>query len=117
MEIPDSIIIPTTPDLIFPRLQNGVASVGHTIKSIVPNQTIISEGKRDFSTVLMVILILFLWPAAIIYYFHSKRSSLTIVVTDEKNGRCKITVNSNGKDGEAIKESMFDKLQKEYENP
>ena len=115
MESSDSIILKTTPEAVFPRLQNGIASVGHKITTIVPNQTIVSEGKRDFSTLVMVLLILFLWPAAIIYYFHSKRSSLTIVVTDENNDSCKITVNSNGDDGNDIRERMFEKLQEEYE--
>ena len=48
-----------SPEDIFPDLQKGIISTGHTIKTIVPSQTIISEGKREFNTILMVVSILF----------------------------------------------------------
>ena len=115
MESSDSIQLSISPEEVFPRLQQGVVSANHKIKTIVPNQTIITEGRHDFKTWAMVLLILFCWPGAIIYYFASKRSSLTIIVTKHGEGGCEITVNSNGKDGDEVRKYLFFHLQKEQE--
>ena len=102
----------TSVDDMFPELQKGIASTGHIIKTIVPNQTIISEGKHEFNTILMVVLILFCWPGAIIYYFKSKRSILSVIVTRHNETGCTVTINSNGNAGDIMTEYIFSNLKK-----
>lgn len=97
-----SVNFQTSQEDIFPELEKGIISTGHIIKTIVPNQTIISEGKHEFSNVLMVVLILFCWPGAIIYYFASKRSSLSVVVTKHNETGSTIAINSNGDAGDIM---------------
>ena len=113
----ESLELSTSPEDIFPRLQQGVISANHKIKTVVPNQTIVTEGKHDFATWIMVLLILFCWPGAIIYYFASKRSSLTIIVTKHGESGCTITINSNGKDGDKVRKYMFYHLQQNEKKP
>jgi len=106
-----------SPEDIFVDLQKGIVSAGHTIKTIVPNQTIISEGKREFNTILMVVLILFLWPGAIIYYFTSKRGVLSVIVTKHNEMGSSVTINSNWNGGDKIITSIFFYLHKHEEKP
>ena len=106
-----------SPEDIFVDLQKGIISAGHTIKTIVPNQTIISEGKKEFNTILMVVLILFLWPGAIIYYFTSKRGSLSVLVTKHNEMGSSVTINSNSNGGDKIITYIFFHLHKHEEKP
>ena len=106
-----------SPEDIFVDLQKGIAWAGHTIKTIVPNQTIISEGKREFNTILMVVLILFLWPGAIIYYFTSQRGGLSVIVTKHYEMGSSVTINSNWKGGDKIITYIFFYLHKHEEKP
>jgi len=113
----DTINLQKSPEDIFPELQNGITSARQTIKTIVPNQTIVSEGKREYSNLLMVVLILFLWPGAIVYYFTSERTTLTVIVTKHGDTGSTITINSNGKVGDEITKYIFHNLQKDSEMP
>ena len=112
-----SINFKTSQEDIFPEIQKGIMSIGHgyNIKTIVPNQTIISEGKHEFDNRLMVVLALFCWPGAIIYYFASKRSSLSVIVTKHNETECTVAINSNGKVGDKITEYLFSNLKKNEE--
>jgi len=106
-----------SPESIFVDLQKGIVSAGHTIKSAVPNQSIITEGGRDYNGILMVVLILFLWPGAIIYYFTTQRSSLSVIVTKHNETGTTVTINSNGKAGDKITEYLFLHIHKHEEEP
>src|SRR3990172_10036332 len=106
-----------TPEDIFVDLQQGIVSAKHKIKTITPNQTIISEGGRDYNPILLVILILFLWPGAIIYYFTRERSSLSVFVTKHNEMGSTVTINSNEKDGDKIIKYIFENLQKHEQKP
>ena len=106
-----------SPEDIFADLQKGIVSAGHTIKTVVPNQTIISEGGRNYNPVLLAVLILFLWPGAIIYYFTSKRSSLSVIITKHNEMGSTVTINSNGRDGDKIITYIFHHMKKHEEKP
>ncbi len=106
-----------SPEIIFADLQKGIVSAGHTIKSAVPNQSIITEGGRDYNVILMVVLIFLLWPGAIIYYFTSQRSSLSVIVTKHNETGTTVTINSNGKAGDKITEYLFLHIHKHEEEP
>jgi len=112
-----SVNFQTSQEDIFPELQKGVTAGGHTIKTMTPNQTIISEGGRNYNPILIVLLILFCWPVAIIYYFTSKRISLSVNVTTHNKTGSTVTLISNVKYGERIMEYIFSNLQKNEENP
>ena len=117
METSDSIELQITPEDIFPRLQQGIVVLhGQKITTIVPNQTIVSEGARNYNNVLMVVFILFLWPAALIYFFTSDRSRVMIIVTKHGELGCRITINSNGKRGEEVRKYMFLHLREKPED-
>ena len=112
-----SVNFQTSQEDIFPELQKGIISSGHKIQTILPNQTIVSEGKHEFNTFLMVGLILLCWPGAIIYYFISEKSNLSVIVTKHNETGCTVVINSNGDAGNTIMEYIFSNLQKNEENP
>ncbi len=117
MNVSDSIELHTSVEDIFPILQQAIISTGHTIKTIVPNQTVVSEGSRDFSWILMVVLILFFIPGAIVYYFISKRRTLSVIVTKHNETGCKVNINSDGCDGDKTMKAIFYDLQNYSKKP
>lgn len=58
----------------------------------------------------MILLIILLWPAAIIYYFTRKMNSVSITTTPNKEGGCKVTVTSNGNKGDDVMQMIMDIL-------
>jgi signal peptidase len=71
-----------------------------TIKSVMPSQKIIAEGGRDFKWSWLIITIIFAWPAAIAYYFSSKRNSMTVTISPKSEGQGSVvSVHSMGRKG------------------
>ena len=95
----------------FPKIQQKIGTSGFEIKSVVPNQSIIAEGGREFKWKWMILLIILLWPAAIIYYFTRKMSSVSITITPNKEIGCKVTITSNGNKGDDVMQMIVDSLQ------
>ena len=89
----------------FPKIQREIGNCDYKIKSIVPNQTIMAEGGREFRWLWVIVLAILLWPAAIVYYFTRQRSSVTVVTSKTDDG-CRVTVTSTGKTGDAVLESI-----------
>ena len=106
-----SIDLQTSVDDTFPKIQQAIGASDYKIKSIVLNETVMAEGGREFSWVIVIVLAILLWPAAIVYYFTRHRSSVTII-TSKKEVGCKVTITSNGKTGDQVMQLIVDILQK-----
>ena len=100
-----SIDVKTSLEDTFPKVQRTIGNSDYKIKSIVPNQTIMAEGGREFRWLWVIVLAILLWPAAIVYYFTRQRSSVTVVTSKTDDG-CRVTVTSTGKTGDAVLESI-----------
>ena len=96
---------------VFSEIQQCVGTVDYKVQSVIPNQSIIAEGKRDFSWIIVIILAIILWPAAIVYYFTRHRSSITATITKNDEKRCSLTVTSNGKSSARIMDLIKDSFQ------
>ena len=100
---------------IFSEIQQCVGKAEYKVKTIVPNQTIIAEGNRDFSWTIVIILIILIWPAALVYYYTRQRSSVTATITKDNEGKCNVTITSNGNSGDNIIELIESVLQDDNE--
>ena len=100
-----SIDVKTSLEDTFPKVQRTIGNSDYKIKSIVPNQTIMAEGGREFKWRWIIIFAILLWPAAIVYYLTRQRSSVTVVTSKTDDG-CRVTVTSTGKTGDAVLESI-----------
>jgi len=98
---------------VFSEIQQCVGTANYNVKTIVPNQSVIAEGKRDFSWAIIIILALVFWPAALVYYFTRQRSSITATITKDTEDKCNVTIMSNGQSGDEIIELVRDVLKKE----
>jgi hypothetical protein len=96
---------------ILRKITTSYWSCDYKIKSIEANKSITAEGGREFSWVIGIVLVILLWPAAMVYYFTRQRSSVTVIVTSESDSGCKVTINSNGKSGDKVMQSIVDYLQ------
>ena len=103
-----SIDLDIPPNEAFSEIQQCVGVVDYKVKTSIPNQSIIAEGKRDFSWVIVIILAILLWPAAIVYYFTRQRSSITATVTKNDEKGCNLTVNSNGESADKVMDLIWD---------
>jgi len=98
---------------VFSEIQHCIGTADYTVKTIVPNQSVIAEGNRDFSWVIVIILAILLWPAAIVYYFTRQRSSITATINKNNEDECNVTLTSNGNTGDDLIEFIEDVLQEE----
>ncbi len=98
---------------VFSEIQQCVGTANYKVKTIVPNQTVIAEGKRDFSWIVIIILGLVFWPTALVYYFIRQRSNITATITKDSEDECNVTITSNGKTGDDLIEFVKDVLQEE----
>jgi len=87
---------------VFSEIQQCVGTADYKVQSVIPNQSIIAEGTRDFSWIIVIVLAILLWPAAIVYYFTRHRSSVTATITKNDEKGCTLTVTSNGESSEGI---------------
>ena len=100
----------------FSEIQQCIGTADYQVKTIVANQSVIAEGKRDFSWAIMIILIILIWPAALVYYFTRQRSSITATITKNDEKTCSLTVNSNGESGDKIIDLLKNVFQGENKN-
>jgi len=106
----------------FSEIQQCVGDVDYKVKTIILNQSVIAEGGRDFNWIIVIILAIFLWPVAIIYYFTRQRSSITATITKNDVKSCNLTVNSNGESADHLMDLILDvfegdKKSKSDDNP
>ena len=99
---------------VFSEIQQCVGTFDYKVQSIIPNQSIIAEGKRDFSWIIVIVLAILLWPAAIVYYFTRHRSSVAATITKNDEKGCNLTVTSNGESSEGIMRLIEDSFQKNH---
>jgi len=97
----------------FSEIQLCVGRANYKVKTIVPNQSVIAEGARDFSWIVIIILALLFWPAALVYYFTRQRSSITAIINKDNENECNITITSNGNSGDNLIKFIKDVLQEE----
>ncbi len=95
----------------FPKIQQAIGSTDYKIKTIEANKSIIAEGNREFSWMIVIILAILIWPGAVVYYFTRQRSSVTVIISPNANSGCKVTINSNGKSGDKAMQSIVNFLQ------
>ncbi len=96
----------------FPKIQQAIGSNDYKIKSIEANKSVIAEGGRSFSWLIVVVLALLLWPAAIVYYFTRQRSSVTVIISDDSEKGCKVSINANGRSGDYVMNDIANKISK-----
>jgi len=85
----------------FPKIQQAIGTSDYKIKTIEANKSVIAEGGREFSWVIVIVLAILLWPGAVVYYFTRQRSSVTVLVTGSDD-KCKVSINSNGESGDRV---------------
>lgn len=94
----------------FPKIQQAIGSSDYKIKTIEANKSIIAEGNREFSWMIVIILAILIWPGAVVYYFTRQRSSVTVIISPNADSGCKVTINSNGKSGDKAMQSIVNFL-------
>src|SRR5438445_10636977 len=89
-----------TTNQVFSTTQSIIGSSELTVKSSTPGSSIIAEGRRDYSLAILIVLILFIWPDAIIYYFTRKPNSISVSLFPKETD-CSFSTSSQGKKREA----------------
>ncbi len=90
-----------SPNDAFAAAQRVIGSSELTIKSSTPPTSIIAEGGRDFGWIWVILLVIILWPIAIIYYFTRKPNSISVSIFPKGAGS-NINASSQGKKGEHV---------------
>jgi hypothetical protein len=90
-----------SPNDAFAAAQRVIGTSGLTIKSSTPGTGLIAEGGRDFRWIWVILLILILWPVALVYYFTRKENSISVSIFPKQTG-CTINASSNGKRGDEV---------------
>jgi len=81
------------------------------IKNTAINESIIAEGGRDFSWVWMIAFIIFVWPAAIIYYFVAKKNTISVTIAGKESGGSTVNIQSIGKKAELVFQNLSSSIQ------
>lgn len=97
-----SMDVKMSPSEVFSEIQHCVGTADYKVKTIIPNQSVIAEGNRDFSWIIVIILAILIWPAALVYYFTRQRSSITATITKDNEDNCSVTLTSNGNSGDDV---------------
>ena len=98
---------------VFSEIQHCIGTADYKVKTIVPNQSVIAEGNRDFSWIIVIILAILLWPVAIVYYLTRQRSSITATINKDSKNECNITITSNGNSGDDLNRLIQNVLQED----
>ena len=91
---------------VFSEVQECIGKVDFQVKEVTPNQSITAEGKRAFSWLIIIVLAILIWPAALVYYFTRQRSSVTATLNSTKESECHLTMSANGEAGDDIIEMI-----------
>ena len=95
----------STPEECFKAVQRVIGTCGLEVKNVIPNQQITLEGGRDFSWLWVVVLVLLIWPIAIIYYFTRPKNTLSVTITKREDG-CSISAMSTGKKADNLLQTI-----------
>ena len=95
----------STPEECFVAVQRIIGASELETKSVTPNQSIITEGGRDFSWVWIIVFVILFWPVAIIYYFTRKKNTLAVSLTKREDG-CSISATSSGKKSDSVLQTI-----------
>ncbi len=98
---------------VFSEIQHCIGTADYTVKTIVPNQSVIAEGNRDFSWLIVIIFAILLWPVAIVYYLTRQRSSITATINKDSENECNVTITSNGNSGDNLTRLIQNVLQED----
>ncbi len=96
---------------VFSEIQHCIGTADYKVRTVVPNQSIIAEGNRDFSWIIVIILAILLWPVAIVYYLTRQRSSITATINNDGENGCSLTITSNGNSGDDLTRLIQNVLQ------
>ena len=84
-----------SPNAVYQKAQGAVTSKGLELKVALPGQSLTAEGGRAYRLVVLIILVILIWPVALIYYFTRKRNSLTIQIRTQGDGS-QVQINAFG---------------------
>ena len=98
---------------VFSEIQHCIGTADYKVRAVVPNQSIIAEGNRDFSWIIVIILAILLWPVAIVYYLTRQRSSITATINNDGENGCSLTITSNGNSGDNLTRLIQNVLQED----
>ena len=98
---------------VFSEIQHCIGTADYKVRTVVPNQSIIAEGNRDFSWIIVIILAILLWPVAIVYYLTRQRSSITATINKDSENGCSLTITSNGNSGDNLTRLIQNVLQED----
>jgi|APSaa5957512535_1039671.scaffolds.fasta_scaffold10678_6 hypothetical protein len=99
----------------FLKIQEAISSNDYTIKSMESGKSMVAEGGRMFSWLIVVALVILIWPIALVYYFTRQRSSVSLIITDTSEKKCKVSINSNGISADYVMDAIVDKLNKKMQ--
>jgi hypothetical protein len=94
----------------FKQVQQSLATEKFKTISVVANNSISSEGGRNFSWPIMIVCILLFWPAAIVYYFMCSKNAVTATFTSNDEKGCTATITATGKKAETLLQHLTDIL-------
>ncbi len=98
---------------VFSEIQHCIGASDYKVRTVVPNQSVIAEGNRDFSWLIVIIFAILLWPVAIVYYLTRQRSSITATISNDSENECSLTITSNGNSGDNLIKLIKDVLQED----
>ena len=84
-----------SPNAVYQKAQGAVTSKGLELKVALPGQSLTAEGGRAYRLVVLIILVILIWPVALIYYFTRKRNSITIQIRPQGDGS-QVQINTFG---------------------
>ena len=88
-------VVRESPIAVYQKAQGAVTAKGLELKVALPGQSLTAEGGRAYRLVVLIILIILVWPVALIYYFTRKRTSLTIQIRPQGDGS-QVQINTLG---------------------
>ncbi len=100
-----------TPENVFALIQRTIGTSGFEIKSVVPNSSITAEGKREYKLWLLILLVLIMWPLALVYFFTRPKNTISVTITPKREGEgCVVTITSTGKKADQILQMLASSL-------
>jgi hypothetical protein len=95
----------------FSKIQQSVDLSDYKIKSIEVNKSLVAEGGRSFSWLILAVLVVLVFPG-IVYYFTRQRSSVTVTILEGSDKNCKVSINSIGRSGNYVMNDIANKISK-----
>ncbi|RLF09573.1 MAG: hypothetical protein DRJ98_07910 [Thermoprotei archaeon] len=100
-----------SPENIFAMIQRTIGASGFEIKSVVPNTSIIAEGKREYRLWLLILLVLIMWPLALVYFFTRPKNTISVTISPKREGEGSVvTISTSGKKADEILQMLSTSL-------